>query len=469
MNFKSLKNRMLTIARKLLAKDTGEMNKGTNRYRKAFRTLSGTYLAQVVTILTGLVTTPLLMAYLGNERYGLMISAVSLFFFFGYLDFGMGFGLQNRISTAYGKQDYETANKYVSSGFVFYIALALSMMILSSIVIPFLPLSSILKVKSPIAILEILPTVLVLSVTVSIGLIAIFAQRLCDSLQEGYLTRVAMVGSRILSLCLVLSGIYFKVGLPILVAFYVIPSIASITAFGILQRKYPWIRPKRDAINFSLIRQTSSTGFHGLFTIISYSAMMSTIPLIISNRIGAEFVIQFSIVNQIVILVTTAINNISLPFWPAITEAISVGDFQWVKKATKRFFVISLSLGLFCSFIFLLFGRFIIKFWTHNDAAVPNISLLISMSLFIILLVVHSNAGTILGGVNRFRGMAIYGSIIAIPTIGCIFLFGPVVGVTGISWILTTGFLIRCICMSIEVSKIMRQDTFTKCNTSLQV
>ena len=86
-------------------------------------------------------------------------------------------------------------------------------------------------------------------------------------------------------------------------------------------------------------------------------------------------------------LIATLISSISTPFWPAITEAISAGDTRWVVIACKRFFVISIGIALFGSVAFLLFGRFVIRHWTHDSAAVPGFSLLVAMSLYLILLV----------------------------------------------------------------------------------
>ena len=187
-------DKIAQIAKLLLTKETDSKNRSLDRYRKAFKTLSGIYFAQLVTVLTALITTPLLIKYLGHERYGLMVSAISFFFFFGYLDFGLGIGIQNRVSAAFGKNEFAKATKYVSSGFFFYIVLALFLMLLSLSIFPFLPMQRILKVRSDVAGAEIFPTICVLSVTVSFGLIArmpndyvIHFNRILDSSRNGWI------------------------------------------------------------------------------------------------------------------------------------------------------------------------------------------------------------------------------------------------------------------------------------------
>jgi O-antigen/teichoic acid export membrane protein len=446
--------------RLLMAKEIKDDNSGIERYRRAFKTLSGTYLAQIIAILTGLITTPLLIHYLGNERYGLMVSGTSLFFFYGYLDLGCGIGIQNGISYAYGKKDHASATVYASSGFAFYAVLAATLLLLSWLMLPHLPLQHILKIKGTIATAELLPTVLVFSMTVSLGLIAAYVQRLCDSLQQGYLTRFASVFSRIASFLFIIAGIHFKVSLPVLVTFSLMPTIASLFAYGILLKKYPWMKFQPKAISFKTIKSVISTGIHGLGAMIAYSVMLSTIPLIISNRMGAAFVIGFSVANQLVMLITNAINTISTPFWPAITEAMAKDDKVWVRKATKRFFSISIVTVILGSLAFFVFGRSIINMWTHNNAAIPSWSLLLSLSIWMILLVINANLCTVLNALTRFKGQAICGSIIAIVTIFVAYLIGPAYGVAGISWVYTGGFCIRCLCLAAELHLERRKGLF---------
>jgi|GEM_PF-6137270 len=448
------------ILKLLTGKETEESERGLERYRRAFKTLTGTYLAQIVTILTGLVTTPLMLNYLGDERYGLMVSMTSLFFFFGYLDLGCGIGIQNGISDSYGKDDHNKATSYASSGFLFYISLAFVLVVLSLTIIPHLPLQHILKIKTVVAKRELLPAVLVLSIAMAIGLISTYVQRLCDSLQQGYLTRFAAVFSRIVSFSLILIGIHFMASLPVLISLYIMPSIASIFAWSILLKKYKWMRPRRSAINLTILKQIFGIGIQGLGAIIAFDLMLTTIPLIISNRIGAASVIHFSVANQLVMMAATFINTISIPFWPAIAEAMGRGDSQWVMRAFKRFFMISMLLAVCASAVFLTAGRFVISIWTHNNAAVPSWMLLISMSVLLILLVVNACLTTLLNGLNRFRGTSIYGLIVAFATLATAFLVGKTFGVVGISWIYTIGFAVRCICISSELYLVRRRGLF---------
>ena len=79
------------------------------RVRRASATGAASAAAAVVQTGVGLLVVPLSLAYLGNERYGLWMTATSLTAMLAFADFGMGNGLLNAIATADGSDDRHAA------------------------------------------------------------------------------------------------------------------------------------------------------------------------------------------------------------------------------------------------------------------------------------------------------------------------------------------------------------------------
>ena len=91
--------------------------RGAERNRRALLTGGTSTLARVVQIGTSLITVPLTLKYLGNERFGLWMTISSVLAMAAFADFGVGNGVLNTVAKAFGKDDMEGVRKAVSSGF----------------------------------------------------------------------------------------------------------------------------------------------------------------------------------------------------------------------------------------------------------------------------------------------------------------------------------------------------------------
>ena len=58
--------------------------------------------------------------YLGQENYGVWITLSSVFSWFGYLDFGLGNGLRNKLAEAFAKNEHHLARIYVSTTYAVF-------------------------------------------------------------------------------------------------------------------------------------------------------------------------------------------------------------------------------------------------------------------------------------------------------------------------------------------------------------
>ena len=66
---------------------------------------------------TSLITIPLTVHYLGNERFGLWMTISSVFAMANFADFGVGNGVLNTVADAFGKNDFDRIRAAISSGF----------------------------------------------------------------------------------------------------------------------------------------------------------------------------------------------------------------------------------------------------------------------------------------------------------------------------------------------------------------
>src|SRR5215813_14862823 len=99
---------------------------GRERYRRAGMAAFTSYIARGLTLLTGFVSVPLTVHYLGAERYGVWLTISSLMLWVALTDFGLtGNALVNVLSEAVGRDDLESARQYAASAFWALVTIAL--------------------------------------------------------------------------------------------------------------------------------------------------------------------------------------------------------------------------------------------------------------------------------------------------------------------------------------------------------
>ena len=87
-------------------------------------------------VVSSLVYIPLTVDFLGVERFGIFVALTSLTSMLVFADLGLGNGLLNVVSDAYGREDRDTATRAVASAFFMLIAVAVIVGIALVVVLP---------------------------------------------------------------------------------------------------------------------------------------------------------------------------------------------------------------------------------------------------------------------------------------------------------------------------------------------
>ena len=86
----------------------------SSAHRRAAVTGITSGISRAVRIGVTLITIPLTLHYLGNERFGLWMTISSVLAMAGFADFGVGNGVLNTVSTAFGKDDWNGIRQAIS-------------------------------------------------------------------------------------------------------------------------------------------------------------------------------------------------------------------------------------------------------------------------------------------------------------------------------------------------------------------
>ena len=72
-------------------------------------------LVKVVTVSVTLLMVPITLNYLGQERYGVWVTMISLLAWLGMVDLGLANGLTPTLSAAFGEKRLDLARAYIAT------------------------------------------------------------------------------------------------------------------------------------------------------------------------------------------------------------------------------------------------------------------------------------------------------------------------------------------------------------------
>jgi O-antigen/teichoic acid export membrane protein len=218
--------------------------------------------AKGIAVLTGLVSIPLTIKYLGDERYGMWMTASSIVAMLGFADLGLANGLLNSVSEADGKDDQEQAAVAISSAFGALAILGLVILSVFLAAYAYLPWARLFNVNSAKAMSEAGPVLAVFVLTFALGLPFGSVQRVQMGLQDGYWAQLANIAGSLLGLAGLVLALRLRAGLPwLILAITGAPVIVS-AVNGLLYfvARRPSLRPRLTRMKWGAARKLLSTG-----------------------------------------------------------------------------------------------------------------------------------------------------------------------------------------------------------------
>jgi O-antigen/teichoic acid export membrane protein len=384
------------------------------RHRRASLTTLTSVLSQGVRVFTALITVPLALSYLGDERYGVWLIMSSLLAFLAFADLGIGNGLLNIISEAHGQNDRELAIKAVSSAFVVLSAIALLLGSILAFSYALIPWASLFNVTSALAQQEVGPAVAIFFTCFLLNLPLGIVQRIQMGYQEGYHNNIWQAAGAILGLVGVLLCIQFNLGLPAMVAAFAgAPLLATLlNGAHLWGRRYPHLRPQLRQASRSIGRKILNLSFMFLLLQLSIALAFSADNLIIAQVLGADAVTQFGVPQRLFGLLSLLVGLVLTPLWPAYGEAIANQDVNWVKVTLMRTIKLVLLLVTPLALLMVFSGKTLINLWV-GDAVQPSFILLLGFGLWTILSSIGNAIVMFLNGAGIIRFQAISSVIMA--------------------------------------------------------
>lgn len=307
------------------------------RYRRMTLSTAAALGARAIAMLTSLVSVPLTFRYLGAEQYGLWMVLLSFIAAMGFADLGIGNGVMNAVSEAYGKDDRDLARQYVASGLALMLGVASVLALAGAIAYPFIPWLRVFNVKSAAVAAEGARAFLVLFCWFVVNIPLDVVTRAQAGMQRAYWSQTVNACGNILSLLGLIAVIELRGSL----AWLVFASTAGIVVATVLNgwilfRTCPWMFPSWRDFRGTAAGKIFRLGLLFFVLQCALTLAFTSDNIVIAQVLGAAAVAVYAVPQKLFSVVSMLINMGMTPMWPAYTEAATRGDVVWIRKAFRN-------------------------------------------------------------------------------------------------------------------------------------
>ena len=396
-----------------------DVGRSSERYRRLSLTAVMGAIAKTVTLVTMLISVPLTIHYLGSERYALWMTISSTVTMLAFADLGIGNGIVNIVSANMGREDDRASHAAISSGVVMISLLAGIGLLVFAAAYPFVPWPRIFNVSTPVAIAESGPAVAVFFVCWALSLPLLIVQRVQLACQEGFITYLWQSGGTLLGLAAIIIAVHLKAGLPWLVLGMLGGPLVS-GVFNTIQYfgwSRPDFRPRWSLAKMDISRTLLSLGISFFIIQVGLAISNSSDNLIAAQILGPVQVAQFSVAMRMFVAAPTLLYLIVLPLWPAYSESLARGDYNWAYATFKRSLLASGGLVVLLGLMMTFFGAKILHLWVGRAYIPPTIAVLAGMAVWMLVSVLGTTISVFLAGANLLRITALGTVILAISSV----------------------------------------------------
>jgi O-antigen/teichoic acid export membrane protein len=384
------------------ANDARERNHRRGKHIK-FTVVTG-LMVRASAMLVTIISVPLTISYLGNERFGLWMTATSIVSMLAFADFGIGNGLLSAVAEASGRDDLEQIRRYISSGFAILVAIAACILLLFfATAYPLVDWPHVFNVHTPTARSEAGPAIAALVLCVAASVSALVVPRVELALQHGFIYNLWVTIGQIAAISAICLVSINHGGVPLLIlALSGIPVVVSgINGVFFFHRK-PQYRPRWAFVDKAAMRRILNTGLLFVLLQVGLSISFASDKLIIARLLGAEAVASYSLYERVFGVGVNLMMVMLTPMWPAYAEAWARNDTEWVRMALRR--TISLAIGVSTAFAasIVVAGPLIVTLWTRKSVPVDPI-VLYGLGIWCIVQSTANSLSMLLNGLHMIR------------------------------------------------------------------
>ena len=336
---------------------------------------------------------PLLISYLGIEKYGLWATILTVISWINYCDIGVGQGLRNLLTIELTKKIYEQARLSISTAYVILSIVSFVFLVISVIVICCFDINKLFNTS-----LAIKLPLLASCFFVCINFILALSNMILYSLQLSEIVPIRnciaqlinIVGIKILSIYSTENLLYVSI------LFGLSTSITYLSSTFNLIRRYKFIRISVSYFDSQKIKEISNIGIKFFLIQIPLIVLMAIDNILITNQYGSSITTSYSVVNSAFSAVYALLAAFIVPYWSQTTTAVTQKNIGWIKQAAIKLNIVAIVFSVFLIALAVFFEP-LAKFWVGKDLIYPTGLIPLVCCFYILLSIISVNVQIING------------------------------------------------------------------------
>lgn len=411
--------------------------RSAERYRRIAWSTTLSMAARLVGMATGLISVPLIGAYLGGDligrdRYGIWLQMSSFVAILGPLDLGIGLGLLTVVSDAYGRDDREAARRAISTAAAMLSLIAALLMVAFGVAYFVVPWARVFNVTTQPAISEAGPAAAVLFGSFALGLPLGIVSQVQLAHQSGYISSAWAIAGNLGSFAtlLVIIAVHGNLPLLILALTFVGLITAALNGWFLFRRQRPWLMPRLRDADLRAARPLLKTG--SLFLVLQIAGLVafSLDNIVIAQIMGSKSVQEYAIPTKLFVLAPTLLSYVLVPLWPAYRESLARGDGAWVKRTLRRSIVLAALVNIPSTVVLVVAGPLLLHVWV-GSLVHPTTLLLVGLGTWTIMNTLNGPFAMLLNGANVVAFQAVCSVLMAVANVAISIYLVQRIGVSG--------------------------------------
>jgi O-antigen/teichoic acid export membrane protein len=410
------------------------------RWLAVRRSFGASMLAKAVSVVCTLAQVPIALHHLGREGYGFWIALLSIGLLMNFVDFGLTVGLQNALAAAQARGDADRLRRTYFTGAACLGVLSLALLALASPIIATDDWSAAFNLSDAAVSAESRPALFVVFALFALGLPLNATARLTAAVQTIWIHSLWIALGSVLALLLAFAAARSGASLTTFVALASLaPLLQGIGMHLHMMRRLRWRH--RDVALLPRAEWRAMLGASAWFSApqIGLALLQTLPPVALAATAGPVAAGAFNILQRLFSPVSQGLQHLLAPVWPAFTEAHVKGDAAWLRRAFA--FSLKSTFGFLAALLVVAaLAEPLVRFWVGpGDLAGPP-ALRWSTALWTALLMAAQPFLYFLFGVERLRGLALYGTLGCGLALAGLFVGGHLWGAAGALFAASAGY-----------------------------
>jgi O-antigen/teichoic acid export membrane protein len=310
---------------------------------------------------------------LGRERFGIWATFSSLTVMLSFLDLGVGNALVNRVSHATAKQDARQLSLVVMGGISWLTAIGFAVTVLLAAAGAWIPWGGFFHLSSPATGSEARTAARVFSVLFGLNIISGGLLKILIGQQRSHEAQIIAAIAALLACPAMWWAVQHapNVGALLLASIGTQSLVTLVLVMGLLHC--------RQKLEFRLVFSSMAHERKALLTtsVLFLFLQIGTMigwggdSFLLAGVVGASDVAAFAVAQRLFLFASQPVSILNGPLWAAYADAHAKDDRGFIRKTLLHSFLFSTMVAIAISVVLLLFGGWIVAFWTEHTIVVP--------------------------------------------------------------------------------------------------